>query len=127
VKNVNMKTSSPIYITIPLSQTSIQLVTITIIAGASLTTLAIIRRLRKPREIPIEIPIPLEPTPRRRSIDETIKEREVKKGPVVTLEDIIEKLKESGEKPEEILGELAEKVEKEKKQKRRRRKNYSFQ
>jgi hypothetical protein len=127
VKNVNMKTSSPIYITIPLSQTSIQLITITIIAGASLTTLAIIRRLRKPREIPIEIPIPLEPTPRRRSIDETIKEREVKKGPVVTLEDIIEKLKESGEKPEEILGELAEKVEKEKKQKRRRRKTTSFQ
>jgi hypothetical protein len=122
VKNVNMKASSPIYITIPISQTLIQLITITIIAGASITTFAIIRRLRKPREIPVEIPIPIEPTPPARSLDETIKEREVKKAPVVTLEDVIEKLKASGEKPEEILGEIAEKVEKEKKQKRRRKK-----
>lgn len=126
VKNVSMKTSSPIYITIPISQTLIQLITITIITGASITTFAIIRRLRKPREIPIEIPIPIEPNPPARSLDETIKERKVKKAPVVTLEDVIEKLKASGEKPEEILGELAERVEKKEKQERRRRKSTSF-
>ena len=115
MKNVSIKTSSPIYITIPFSQTLVQLIMITIIAGASLTTLAIIRRLRKPREILTEIPIPQEQPPPTISLDETIKEIGIRKASAVTLEDVIEKLKESGEKPEEILGELAEKVGKKKK------------
>ncbi len=121
MKDVNIRTSSPIYITVPLSQTLLQLIIVTLIAAGSLTTFTIIRRIRKARKIiPTEIPIPPELPPPTISLDETIKEIEVRKATSVTLEDVLEKLKESGEKPEDILGELVEKVEEKKKVRKRR-------
>lgn len=122
VKNVNLKTSSPIYITIPMSQKTIQIIVATIIATGSLSILAVVRRRRKRKEIPVEIPLPPEPPPPPTlEEDLAVLEREAKKAPIVTLEDVVEKLKMSGEKPEEILGELAEKIETKKKQKRKRK------
>lgn len=122
MKDVNIRTSSPVYVTIPFSQTLIQLIMITLVAAGSLTTFTIIRRIRKARKIiPTELPTPPELPPPTISLDETIEEIEVRKATAVTLEDVLEKLRESGEKPEDILGELAEKVEEKKKLRRRRK------
>ncbi len=107
VKQINLKTSNPVYITIPFSQTSIQIFILIFVASGSLITYAFIRRLRKPKEIPLEVPIPLEPPPTI-TTEEAIEDVEVKKAPIVTLEDVIKKLKMSGENPEKVLGELVE-------------------
>ena len=107
VKQINLKTSNPVYITIPFSQTSIQLFILAFVVSGSLITYAFIRRLRKPKEIPLEVPIPLEPPPTI-TVEEAVEDVEVKKAPIVTLEDVIKKLEMSGEKPEEVLGEIVE-------------------
>lgn len=107
VKQINLKTSNPVYITVPFSQTSIQLFILAFVISGSLITYAFVRRLRKPKEIPLEVPIPLEPPPTI-TVEEAVEDVEVKKAPIVTLEDVIKKLEMSGEKPEEVLGELVE-------------------
>ncbi|MEM4535920.1 MAG: hypothetical protein QXP92_01590 [Nitrososphaerota archaeon] len=128
-RNVSLKTSSPVYVTVPMSHTFIQIIMAMIIVVGSLSAYAIIRKIiRRRKEVPIAIPMPIELPPARTPEEEPpTLEKEVEKAPVVTLEDVVEKLRKSGEKPEEILGELAEMIETEKKKKDRRKSSTSKQ
>ncbi|MEN2974485.1 MAG: hypothetical protein ABDH32_02765 [Candidatus Caldarchaeales archaeon] len=111
-REFDIKSSSPIFITIPLSWTSLQIIILTIMVTTSLVAVAVIRSLRRRRESSIMIPLPSEPSPSMERVDEDIEEEEIKKAPVVTLDEVIRKLEMSGEKVDEVLGELAEKLKK---------------
>ncbi|MDW7986426.1 MAG: hypothetical protein RMI88_04330 [Nitrososphaerota archaeon] len=115
VREFDLKTSSPLYLTIPLSQTSLQIIILVSLVTGSLLVTAIIKVRKKRREMPIEIPLPPEPTPPVIRVDEYLEEVEIKKAPTVTLDDVIKKLEMSGEKIEDVFGDLAKELKKKKK------------
>ncbi|MEM1742427.1 MAG: hypothetical protein QXK95_00470 [Nitrososphaerota archaeon] len=109
------------YVTIPLSQMSLQALTIGIAITLSTTTFLIVRASRRSRRLPIPRP-PITEILEPEAQEEIIEA--IRKAPKVTLEDVIKKLESSGEDVEKLLGEISKEV-REKKEKETKSKQTS--